>query len=173
MKRFIIGIFNDEHKILKATKECKEKRIPVYDVYTPYVIHGLDEAMGIKRSRLPYVTFIAGLAGCCLALFFQLWVFTVDWRLVIGGKPYNSLPAFIPVTFEFTILLGGIATALAFFIRAHLRPRINLKHFNSNSTDDQFVIAIHKKDASFDDDDVTKLLYDLGAIQVNEVEAQA
>jgi len=171
MKRFIIGIFNDEYKVLTATKECREKSIPVYDVYTPYVIHGLDEAMGIKRSRLPYVTFIAGLIGCSLALFFQLWVFTVDWRLVIGGKPYNSLPAFIPVTFEVTILLGGIATALAFFIRARLRPRINLKHFSLNVTDDQFVIAIHKKDASFDDDDVTRLLYEHGATHVEEVEA--
>jgi hypothetical protein len=88
--------------------------------------------------------------------------------MIIGGKPYNSLPAFIPVVFEVTVLTSGVLTALAFFLRSRLTPRFRVKLFDKAITDDRFIIAIEKRDASFDDDILKSILNSSGAHEVRE-----
>src|SRR6185503_4028298 len=81
-----------------------------------------DEAMGIRRSRLPLVTLLAGLGGLCFALVFQYYTAVFDWPLDVGGKPENTTLAFVPICFELTVLIGGLGTAGAFLLRARLYP---------------------------------------------------
>lgn len=172
IRKFLIGIFDDEESLVKSTKLMRDKKIPIYDIFSPYAIHGLDEIMGIKRSRLPIVCFIAGCIGLLIALSFQLWIFTKDWPINIGGKPFNSLPAFVPVSFEFTVLIGGLATVAAFLFRSKLFPGAQPKLFDSLTTDNHFVIAIEKKDASLDDLKLEEVLKANGAIEVREGEVE-
>ena len=96
--------------------------VRVHDVYAPYPVHGLDDAMGIRRTRLPFVTLLAGLLGLCFALTFQYYTAVFDWPLDVGGKPENSTLAFVPVCFELTVLIGGLGTVGAFLLRARLYP---------------------------------------------------
>src|SRR5688572_5250737 len=96
----LAGIWSDEHSVLKAAEAVKKAGFTKFDAITPFPVHGMDAAMGLKPSFLPWVTFVFGSLGCFLALLFQWYVAAWDWPLNIGGKPFFSLPAFIPVTFE-------------------------------------------------------------------------
>src|ERR1700742_4132558 len=99
----VIAVFKDENDLISAARQAREKmRFTKYDAFTPYPVHGLDDAMGIKRSWLPWVTFFAGLTGALTALALDVWTSAVDWPVNIGGKPLVSLPAFIPIIFELT-----------------------------------------------------------------------
>ena len=101
--RGIIGVFKDEHELLHAAKAGKEKMgFQKYDAYTPYPVHGLDAAMGVKRSWIPWATFIAGATGTLSAAALEIWTSAVDWPVNIGGKPMVSFPAFVPIMFELT-----------------------------------------------------------------------
>jgi len=118
----LIGYFSSEQEILEATRAVRRAGYPVHDVYTPYAVHGLDEALGIEPSRLTFVCFFAGLLGLTTALSFQYYTSVEAWALNVGGKPFNSLPAFIPVTFELTVLFAALITVAAFLARSRLFP---------------------------------------------------
>lgn len=169
-KRFLLGIFTQEDKAVEAIRELRCANVPIYDVFTPYAVHGLEDVMGIKRSRLPIVCFIAGLIGLVLALAFQTWVFTSSWPMNIGGKPHFALPAFIPVTFELTVLVGGLVSVAAFLIRSRLYPGASAYLVDAGVTDDKFVVAIHLKDASINADLVRVYLINSEADEVAERE---
>ena len=119
---YILGIFDDEHLLKSAGKSLVDNKIKIHDIFTPFPVHGLDGLLEIKRTRLPIVCFFAGVTGCSLAMYFQYWVSKVDWPIIVGGKPFNSFMAFIPVGFEITILLGALVTVAAFFFRNNLFP---------------------------------------------------
>jgi hypothetical protein len=163
-KDFVLATFDCEEKLLHSTEKAMDKKIEIYDIYTPFPVHGLDEAMGIKRSILPYVTFLAGASGLMLALGFQIWTSAVDWPTVIGGKPFISIPAFIPITFEITVLLGAHTTVLAFLVLNKLYPGKKPLILDPAQTEDKFIMAIEKDKANVDD--VTALLKEHGAIEV-------
>ena len=163
----MLGIFEEEFKVLQVTKKLHENGVPIQDVYTPYPVHGLDNAMGIKRTRLPVVTFLMGFLGALLAISFQVWVFTSGWPLNIGGKPFLSLPAFIPITFEFMVLIAGLSTVGAFFIKQRLYPGVKPNLFDLGITDNRFVIAL-EKDNVIDYEKVSHFLKEQGAIEVRE-----
>ena len=168
VKRYIVGSFLEEAAIMHAVRALREEGIKIYDTYTPYAVHGLDEAMGIRRTRLPWVTFIAGTVGCLLALFFQYWTSTVDWPLNVGGKPPNSWPAFIPVTFEITILVAGLATVAAFLVLGRLWWGKKVRLPITDVTDDVFALALDNRDGSLDIREIQKRLAGLGAVKVEE-----
>lgn len=163
-KDFVLATFDCDEKVLHATEKVRDKNIDIYDIYAPFPVHGLDEAMGIKRSILPYVTFLAGATGLCLALGFQIWTSAVDWPTIIGGKPFISLPAFIPITFEITVLLGAHTTVLAFLVINKLFPGKQPTIIDPRQTEDMFIMAIEKDKANVDD--VTALLKEQGAVEV-------
>lgn len=170
IKKFIIAIYDDEEKVLAATQKAHQNGIPIHDVYTPYAVHGLDEAMGIKRSRLSIVCFIAASFGCLLAIGFQLWVSSVSWPLNVGGKPFQAIPAFIPVTFELTVLIGGLVTTAAFLLRSRLLPGASPLLLDRKITDNRFVIAVAKTDASLDEKKVSLFFLKEFALEVHESE---
>jgi hypothetical protein len=168
IKRYIVAFFKDEGSILKAVKGLRTQKIAIYDTYTPYAIHGMDDAMGVKPTRLPWVTVLAGLLGCTLALLLQFWTSAIDWPVNVGGKPDNSWPAYIPVTFEITVLFGGLISVAAFFFRDKLcwgnKPRMKLE----GVTDDLFAIVIERSSADFDREALEAQLMEEGASHIEE-----
>jgi molybdopterin-containing oxidoreductase family membrane subunit len=118
----LIGDFATEEEVLRATRAAREQGYRIVDVYTPYAVHGLDRAMGLRPSRLPWACFAAGLFGVTFALAFQFWTMAYDWPINVGGKPWNSLPAYVPVAFEVMVLLAGLGVVGAFLLRCRLFP---------------------------------------------------
>jgi hypothetical protein len=168
IRRFIIGIFKDESSILKAVKSFREEGVSIVETYTPYAVHGLDKAMGLAPSRIFLVILSAVALGCGVALGFQYWASVVSWPVVTGGKTGNLLPAFIPVTFEVTVLFGGLASVAALFYRSKLRwgstPHLKIDRV----TDDRFALVLDGQNGRFDQSRLMKRLKELGAIQVEE-----
>ncbi len=165
-RRFLVGTFDDEKKLLASVRSLRNHHIDIYDVYSPYAIHGIDEAMGLGRSRLPWVTFIAAFIGLVLAMLFQFWTSVVDWPINVGGKPDNSTLAFLPVAFEITILFGGFGTVLAFFFRGRLFPGKKPSFYQHGISDDTFGLVLEHSDASFDDEFAGEIMRQLGAVKV-------
>jgi len=139
---YIKVVYNDEEDILSMVKNLKNQDIEIQDVLSPFPIHGLDKALGLKDSKIPTVGFICGGIGTIIAFGFQAWVFTVDYPLFIGGKPHLSIPAFIPVTFEITILLAAIGMVLAFLLRSKLGPGADNFIHDERTTDNKFLLII-------------------------------
>jgi hypothetical protein len=98
-KNYILGVFTDEDILLDACGNVRERGVKIHEVFSPFPVHGLDEVLGYRRTRLPIAAFMFGITGTCLALFTQIWMLGYDWPMIIGGKNHASLPPFIPVTF--------------------------------------------------------------------------
>jgi hypothetical protein len=165
----LIGYFDSEEKILTATRSAREAGYDIHDVYTPYAVHGMDEAMGLRRSRLTWVTFFGGLTGLTAALSLQLYTSVVSWPINVGGKPFNSFPAFIPVSFELTVLFAGLSTVAAFLARSTLFPgqkRLALPRV----TDDRFALALRAAGAADDVAEAEQVLRKLGALETTKAE---
>lgn len=160
-----IGVFERESDLLEAVAESRALGLDVIDAYSPYPIHGIDEVMGIRRSRLPLVCFIGGVIGLTLGLWFQYWTSATDWPLNVGGKPFNSLPAFIPVAFELTVLFGGLSVALMLLVRSGLWPGKRSRAIEG-TTDDRFALVIARKNADLRHDELPELLRRHGAVEV-------
>jgi hypothetical protein len=167
-RRIVLGVFEREEDILGATREARARGLRVIDTYTPYAVHGLDKAMGLGPSRLPWVCFALGLLGAGLKVWFEFWTTAVDWPLNVGGKPWNSLPAFVPVTFEVMVLFAGVSTVLAFFFLARLRPGKKVRLIYPGVTDDRFVLVLEETDAAFDLAKVKRMLDDFHAVASEE-----
>jgi len=153
MRRYISAYFTDEENLLSATRILREKNISILDVLTPFPVHGLDKVLGLKESNLPTVGFIAGAIGTLFAFGFQTWAFVVDYPLFIGGKPHFAIPAFIPITFEVTVLFAAFAMVFAFLFRSRLGLGAKNKIHDERITDDRFLIIIDadEKDDHFEE----------------------
>jgi hypothetical protein len=124
--------------------------------------------MGLKRSWLPWVTFLAGISGTASALLLEIWTSAFDWPINVGGKPFISLPAFIPITFELTVLFGGLATVGALFYVCGL-PNMNPKILHPRITNDRFVLFVPASEANFKEAEVTTFLKSLHPEEVTVV----
>lgn len=141
-KNYISVYLDDEGPLLQVVRKLRADNEIILDVLTPFPVHGLDEALSIKRSRIPVVGFIFGILGATIAFGFQAWVFTVSYPLIIGGKPFFAAPAFIPITFEVTVLFAGLAMVIAMLIRSKMKPDIKFEPIEGRATDDRFVVLI-------------------------------
>lgn len=168
-KKFILGVFDDEEVLLHAIENVRASGTRITDVFTPFPIHGIDDALGYKRSRLPIAAFFFGLTGCACALLMQIWMLGFDWPMIVGGKPHIALPAFIPVTFELTVLFTAFGMVITFFIISRLGPTLRVEVMDVRATDDKFVMAIEVQPTT-KVDELNKLLRDQGAVEVNEKE---
>jgi len=137
----VLGFFDDPQSLIDAMNQVREANYESFDAFTPYPVHGLDAAQGLKRSPLPYVTFVAGVTGFILAVTLQYWTSAVDWPLNVGGKPFFSWPAFVPIMFELTVLLAGLSTVAGMFVLNGL-PNIKKKGFDPSLTCNRFAIVI-------------------------------
>lgn len=163
-----LGVFKDEESLKAACREMKARHFKKYDALTPFPVHGLEDAMGLKRSPIPWVTFFAGFTGGSLGLLLQAWTSAVDWPLNVGGKPFLSWPAFIPVTFELTILFGGLATAGALFAFCGL-PRLGAKVHHEDFTNDKFGVFVPASESGYNADDIAQVFRKVGAVDVKVV----
>ncbi len=168
-KNFLVGVFDDEDVLLDAVKKIRDSGVKIHEVYSPFPVHGLDTALGYRRTRLPIAAFLFGLTGTCLALFVQIWMLGYDWPMIIGGKNHASLPPFIPVTFEFTVLLSALGMVATFLIASDMKPYAWPRQFDVRSTDDKHVMAVDVDlNGAKTKDEITRILRDAGATEVNE-----
>lgn len=167
-RRLHSGFFQDEHALLDAVRASRESGIEIVEAYTPFPIHGLDEALGLRRSRLPWVCLVAGTTGLTLALWFQYWASASDWPLDVGGRPYDSLPAFMVIAFESCILLAGLATAAAMCLRSRLWPGKRPLKGMEGTTDASLALVLAEGDARFSPGTHAALLREHGAVEVRE-----
>jgi hypothetical protein len=163
----VSGYFLDEQDLVNAVKQLSKKEVSIFDVFTPFPVHGLDGLLGLKRSGLPVVGFVFGAIGAIGAFLFQSWAFTVSYPLKIGGKPYLSIPSFIPVVFETAILLAALAMFFAFLFRSKLGPVAKNKIFDNRATDDRFVIVLDAQ-GSHNTEQLKGFLKELGAEGIKE-----
>jgi hypothetical protein len=168
-KHFVVGIFDDEDVLLSGIKKVRDTGIKIQEVYSPFPVHGIDDALGYKKSRLPIAAFIFGLTGTSLALLMQIWMLGYDWPMIIGGKNHASLPPFIPVTFELTVLLSALGMVGTFMIVSDLKPYKWPRQFDIRSTDDKHVMAVDLDvNKGKSKDELKRILKDSGASEVNE-----
>jgi len=167
-KNFLVGVYGDEAVVLKAIKALRDGGTKIHEVFSPYPIHGIDDLLGYKRSRLPKAAFMFGSLGFALALTMQFWMLGYDWQMIIGGKNFASLPPFVPVTFELTVLLSALGMVATFMVASNLKPYKKPMIFDLRITDDKYVIAIDLGENSAAKEDISELIQRSGAEEVNE-----
>ena len=171
-KKILYGIFDCEQVLLASAKEIRANKIEIKEVYSPFPIHGLDKALGLKETRMGITAFIYGCLGLSLGALMIYYIMIVDWPQNIGGKPnwtfYHNMPAFIPVLFECTVLFAAHLMSITFLIRCGLFPGGTSDSPDARTTDDKFLMEIVV------DGDVTavkEILTQTGATEINEKDA--
>jgi mono/diheme cytochrome c family protein len=167
-----IAEYEDENQLLDAARKVRDSGYTRTDAFTPFPVHGIDEALGIKPTVLPWFTLAAGATGTTVALAMQIWMNGVDYQYIISGKPYISLPAFIPVAFELTVLFAAFTTVFA-MLGLNGLPRFSNPLFNNprfdRTTDDRFFLWVDSRDKYFNSDKVKGLLGETNPLSVEEV----
>jgi hypothetical protein len=172
-ERYLVGSFAEPHGMVAAVAMLRRAGVAIHDVFAPYPVHGLDEAMGIRRSRLPFVTLLAGLTGLCFALAFQYYTAVFDWPLDVGGKPENSTLAFVPVCFELTVLIGGLGTVGAFLLRARLFPGKREQLPVLGVTNNVFAVVTITPPGANDEALARRIMTENGASEIEEREGES
>jgi len=167
-KHFVLGVYDDEDVLLHAVEKVRNAGVKIMEVYSPFPVHGLDEALGYRRTRLPIAAFMFGLLGTTLALTMQIWMLGFDWPMIIGGKNFVSLPPFVPVTFELTVLLAALGMVGTFMIVSDLKPYKKPRLMDIRITDDKHIMAIDLAANKIAKDDIRKIIADSGASEVND-----
>lgn len=162
--------FDTPEAAIEAARTFRADGLEVADAHTPFAVHGLAEAMGLRQTRIPAATLAGGLLGGGLGFGFQAWTHAVDWPLNIGGKSNLAWPAMVPVGFETTVLLAALATVAALLVKGRLFPRFSGRTPDGQPclrvTDDRFVLLIAERDATYSDDRFHALCKHLGACEV-------
>jgi hypothetical protein len=146
----IHAIYEDEEPLMATAYELKNQGIRVKDVFSPFPIHGLDAAIGVPRTWIAICAFIYGLTGALLATWMMWYMMIHDWPTDIGGKPsfayYTNVPAFIPITFESTVLCAGHGMVITYYLRCWMLPGVKAKNPDPRTTDDKFLMIIETKE---------------------------
>ena len=164
-KEVIYGIYNDEEILLRAVRKAKADHLEIMDVFTPFPVHGLDQAMGLEESRLHHAGFVYGLIGCLTGFLGMTWIFTSDWPIIFGGKPYWPVPSFIPITFEMTVLFAAWGMTITFYTICGLWPGVSNPQLDLRTTDDKFCIAFDQGAISVAQ--AQSFFHDTGSEEVN------
>lgn len=177
-KRGLYGLlakFDTPEALIAASRRAVDAGYQQFDAYTPYPVEGLPRAMGLKSSPLPFVILAGALLGGIGGFLMQWFATVIDYPLNIGGRPMFSWPAYIPITFEMTILLGAFAGVFGLFFFTRFpqpyHPVFRSEDFNTHASTDGFYLGIEASDPHFNLDETRRFLEGLGAIQVSELEA--
>jgi Protein of unknown function (DUF3341) len=171
IKKFVVGCFDDEQVLFPAVKKVRAAGYKIHDIYTPMPIHGLDKAMGLRDTSLHTAGFLYAITGTTTALSGIGYVFTYDWPINFGGKPHFSLPAWIPIVFELTVLFSAVGMVLTFCYLCQMAPFVKKHHFNLRSTDDLFVMVIECT-AKTNEMEAQSFLASIGAKEIKVEEAE-
>jgi hypothetical protein len=167
-KEVLYGLYNDETELLDAVKEANSQHLDIMDVLTPFPVHGLDPLLGLAESRLHIAGFIYGAIGTLTAFLGMTWIFTDDWPIIYGGKPMWSVPAFIPITFELTVLFCAIGMVVTFYVICGLGFGVENPILDPRITDDKFCLAFKTNGKSEEEVDKMKGFFaKTGAAEVN------
>jgi hypothetical protein len=168
----VMGEFSTAEDLIHAVEKVRDAGYRHLDAYAPFPVEGLSEALGLKRNMVPAICLIGGLTGGLGGFFFQYWVNVIAYPLNIGGRPLNSWPAFIPVTFELTILGAALSAVFGMLALNRLpqphHPVFNVHRFTHASTD-RFFLCIESRDPKFHMADTARLLEEVHAHHVSEV----
>lgn len=168
-KTSIIGVFDEEDALMAAVDQVKKEGIEINEIYTPYPMHDVIEAMG-KKTRFTFAAFLYGFIGAVSVLAFLYYTSVIDWPINYGGKPTNAFPSFIVVTIVLTILTVTLASLFTFSARAAIYPGKAYILPDSRSTDDKFVIVFDKSAVKDGVDKLNAMLIEKGAVEVYEKE---
>ncbi len=167
--KVLYGLYNDEEDLKSAVKTANAAHLDIMDVFTPFPVHGLDPILGLKESRLQYLGFIYGAIGALFGFLAMSWIFTRDGPIMFGGKPYWSVPAFIPITFEMTVLFSAWGMTITFYTICGMWPGVKAKTLDDRITDDKFCMAFDVTSASDAEVDSIKGFFKkTNAAEVNE-----
>ncbi len=164
---YVLGVYEDEDVLMDAIKDVREKGVKIEEVYSPFPVHGIEDALGYKRSWLSVAAFMFGITGTSLALTMQIGMMGVDWPMIIGGKDFIPIPSFIPVTFEMTVLLAAFGMVGTFFGVSNLKPWGRPRIYDIRITDDKHVMAIDLDKNDLDEAEIKQIVDGSGASEVN------
>ncbi len=168
----LVAEFVDEHAILEAARRAYAEGYRRLDAYTPIPVEGLSDLVGFRKSRIPLLMLLGGIAGLVGGFALQYWVHVINYPINIGGKPLNSVPMWVPVTFETTVLLAALTGVLAMIVLnglpAPYHPLFNVAEF-ARASQDRFFLAIEATDPRFDMAQTRRFLESLGPASVHEV----
>lgn len=170
----LMAEFDEVTKLVEAAKRTRAEGYQKVDAYSPFPIHELFDALDAHDRRVPFLILCGGIAGCLGGFGLCYWVSTMAYPMNIGGRPLNSWPSFIPVTFEVTILLASLTAVLSWIVLSGLpslyHPVFNVPRFAKTASEDGFFLTIEAVDPKFDRTRTFNFLKGLGAREVNEVE---
>jgi hypothetical protein len=170
----LLAEFTTTAELYRACEQVRDAGYTRWDAHTPFPVHGLDRAMGMRASHLPWIVLVMGFTGAGLGLALQTWVHSYAYPLVISGKPYFAWQAYVPITFESAVLFGALGAVLGMLglnrLPMHHHPLFNSERFE-RSTDDRFFISIESWDPKFDLQATRRFLEGIGAHSVETVEA--
>src|SRR5690606_29311859 len=165
----IHAIYTDDDLLLQAVKQVRAEEYQISEVYTPFPVHGLDEAVGLAPTRLAITSFLYGLVGLAVATWMMNYMMIVDWPQNIGGKPsfsfHQNMPAFIPIMFEMTVFFAGHLMVITFYLRSRLWPFKKAENPDIRTTDDRFLLEVDVDD--YDVEAMTEFFYNTGAAEIS------
>ncbi|MBK7181693.1 MAG: DUF3341 domain-containing protein [Bacteroidetes bacterium] len=168
-KAVIHAIFDDEEPLMASAKSLRSQGIHIKDVFTPFPVHGLDTAIGVPRTRIAITAFIYGLTGASLATLMMWYMMISDWPTDVGGKPsfayYMNMPAFIPITFEATVLCAAHGMVITYYLRCWMLPGVKAKNPDPRTTDDKFLMVIETKEEN--KSNIESMLKNGGATEIH------
>jgi hypothetical protein len=176
MEKNIYGLlaeFDTPAQLVDAANKVREAGYTKTDAFSPFPLHEIDEALGIKRSILPILVFFGGITGLLSGLALQIFVHYIDYPIIVGGRPFISIPSFIPPTFELTILFASFTAVGSMLLLNGLpqpyHPVFNVPRF-ALATREKFFLLIETKDSKFNYDETKSFMQSLNPQEVFDVE---
>lgn len=171
--KVIYAMYDDDDVLKDGAKKLVSKGVKVSEVFSPFPIHGIDPIIGVKNTRLGIMAFMYAITGTLLATIGMRYFMIVDWPMNVGGKPNNSylqnILAFIPITFEFTVLCAAHGMALTYFLRNKTLPGLPAQNPDPRTTDDKFVMELRlSENSSFTEEELTALLQTTGYVELDQ-----
>jgi hypothetical protein len=173
--KVIYAMYDDDDVLKDGAKKLVAKGVKIADVFSPFPIHGIDPIIGVKHTRLGIMSFVYGLTGLTLATIGMRYFMIEDWPMNVGGKPngtyLENILAFIPITFEFTVLCAAHGMAITYLLRNKTLPGMKADNPDPRTTDDKFVMEIRlSENGKFSEDELHAMLKDTGIIELDQKE---
>ena len=173
--KVLYAMYDDDDVLKDGAKKLVAKGVKVAEVFSPFPIHGIDPIIGVKQTRLGIMAFIYGITGLTLATIGMRFFMIDDWPMNIGGKPNNTylenILAFIPITFEFTVLCAAHGMAITYFLRNKTIPGMKASNPDPRTTDDKFVMELRlSENAQFSEDELQAMLKETGIVELDQKE---
>lgn len=171
--KVIYAMYDDDDVLKDGAKKLVANGVKISEVFSPFPIHGIDPIIGIKNTRLGIMAFLYGLTGLLLATIGMRFFMVTDWPMNIGGKPnfsyLDNMLAFVPITFEFTVLCAAHGMAITYLLRNKTLPGMPAQNPDPRTTDDKFVMEIRlSENTTFNQEDLEKMLKETGIIELDQ-----